>query len=181
MALRVDGARKFVLEELEKQQIGAPRRLELVREHKVLEWLIPALEELMVLPIQDIRAEEIEQMGWEVFCILARGKEAQAQQRSILAHLSIPRDINHFCKSAEDCQYQRQIWWWQVVAKKLLQPKNPISLKDCYEFLTSNSPAGLNEECHRELVQFLEGKGIFRLEMAILEGVKKAVESIYSI
>ncbi|KAF8804884.1 hypothetical protein BYT27DRAFT_7213576 [Phlegmacium glaucopus] len=94
---------------LKQLEIPATERIKLAQQYKIYDWVAPAIQELLKLPLNSLFNDDLNHINLRVYSIIARAKEAMERQRKIIAAFppSLPKDSHDFqtawCPSHATC------------------------------------------------------------------------------
>lgn len=70
---------------LEQLDIPATERIKLAQQYELYNWVAPAIQELLKLPLNSLSNDDLNHINLHVYSIIARAKEAMERQCKIIA------------------------------------------------------------------------------------------------
>jgi hypothetical protein len=134
----------------------------------------------MTEPVCSWTDEHLEQMGFRIYSILTKAKEALESERKLLA--AVPPKISEkdnenqsWCESHNQCV---KIWdevWFKVVARALLHPKTPLQFSGGIELLQRTPHTGMKPACKKAMIDWVQGQDGFKSQRIITQ---RAIDAI---
>ncbi|KAF8130089.1 hypothetical protein K438DRAFT_1999467 [Mycena galopus ATCC 62051] len=97
----------------------------------IADWIEPAFHGLLAIPLDALKIEEINLVGFSVYIILAETKAKIARHRALCALTAPPATHNALCENPTECSAAWAHAWWgetgrQGVAVALVHPAQHI-------------------------------------------------------
>jgi len=173
---------KFARHGLERLEISATEKIKLAKQYEIRDWVAPAVQELLRLPLNGLTNDDLNHINLRVYSIIAKAKEASERQRKIIAAFppGLPKDSPDFqiawCPSHVTCS---KVWadtWWRVVARSILHPLDPLDLNKVVDFLKTIDHRGMSIGCKEDMLRWLQMDGrSFNTLQAVEEGAIRSV------
>ena len=75
---------KFAQHWLEQRNIPATERLQLAKHYEIRDWVAPAVQELLKMPLSSLSNGDLDHINIRLYSIIAKAKEAIEKQRKII-------------------------------------------------------------------------------------------------
>ena len=112
-------------------------------------------------------------MGFRVYVILAKAKEAMERERKLTSAYPPPMTESWECEKHDKC---RTVWkeiWWKKVARQLLHPTKPLLFHETVGYISGIEHSGMTPSCKTMMLEKVTTSG-FKDEM-IVDGATEAV------
>lgn len=154
-------------------------KIYLARLYNIPSFIRPAFQALCdrAIKLQSLLPHDIRKLGLEVFAVLAKVKEAIEAERVLVAYhapkiMYITADLDCRFDQHEECRRAWQKAWWDKMAREILQPSMPFSLKFpvmAKQQVELLEVPGMTKGCRDAMVDFVLASGGFDAEQAYIE------------
>jgi hypothetical protein len=143
------------------------RLLELSRRFRVDEWIRPAFQELVAIPVHTLSLEDIRAMGDRNYTALSRC-QSTIQHLRLAVSATTPAIGDHAisCTSPRSCENAWKSFWWNEFAKDYLTI--PLSGRDAMAYLDDARPEQVNLDCKHKVFVDITAKGILNAEVSVV-------------
>lgn len=162
-------AANSAIKELHSLYLPPTRRIEIARLYNVESWLKPAFRVLIDVQLTSLEAEQVRQMGFGLYEILARGKERLELYRRSIAFVAPDMSFDEDdldwggCTRHQQCISAWKAYWWRHMARDLLHPDTPLALSDVHETLSKATVTGLADNCKAAILHKIDFDGTRRI------------------
>lgn len=144
-------------------------KLQLARKYKIARWVEPTARILLRLDTSLITWECANQIGHDVYFVLASTKAKIEEMRKRMAFKAPYLIEGADCKNHALCQ---EVWnriWWDCMGPLILRPDWLLAGPKVQESLENKPIPGVNRRCQDETVESLANKGTFLQDTEVLE------------
>lgn len=178
----IESSISWAIQKLDQLSLTPARKLELAQTYAIMNWIGPAMRELLQHPLTAASDTEICQIGFRGFIILAKAKETlERHRKSLAAHppaLEIQPSPTCSLVAHHKCTDAWRAFWWKRIARVLLHPTNPLAFGQVIRFITdSPHPDNLNQACKECMIAHMRESGGLEMEEQIFQGAVNSMES----
>lgn len=153
----MENAASSAIQALETLYLSPTRQLELARLYRIEEWVRRALDRMLNRQLTYITAVERQQLGFELYAIIAMAKESLERWYRSIAFQAPGLDFDEEmdmewggCSSHAVCKKVWQSYWWRHMARYILDPEPEdlfIDLEKIKDKLRAAEIEGLAPNC----------------------------------
>ncbi|KAJ7149102.1 hypothetical protein C8R46DRAFT_1044373 [Mycena filopes] len=120
----------YAISVLEKMDLPASRRLELAGKFTIADWVQPAVKKILNQNLSTLNDNDICAMGWKVYSILVKAKEAldAETRRTAFVPPAMSKDPAWECKEHSSCLSVWPKLWFDKIGRELLHADRAIQL-----------------------------------------------------
>ncbi len=173
------------LESLEFEEFHPALRLKLGRKFGVEGWIKTAVSALLQYPLKFLEEQHTQWLGFPVYVVLARCREALESERRLVA--LIPLDISNelLYRPLEGCTDHHQcsrVWksvWWERIGKMILHPNALLGwdFRDVKRKLKGIEFNGMNDGCRDTAIKEVLASRALDIDEAYIDEVLKMLNS----
>jgi len=165
----------FAVSELHKLNLKSSHRIYLALRYGIPQWVPMATRVLLRLSFDDLNAEDLNHLGYNVFEKIAKGKESVLQiRRSLAFYPPYPKvdDAPH-CTHQERCKKTWFEVWGKEIFRLIHHPSNYLPLSSILITLKSVKHDGMHKTCKSFVISWMEEScpGLQKEERAICQTV----------
>lgn len=178
----VESGRVWAIHHLETTpSVPASLRLHLARRYAVPNWIEPAFRDLVFnISLGDLRGDDFTHLGYPVYILISKLKEAIEQERRVVAYLAPDcRTHNAACTNSDRCSLIWRETWWLKIGRRLLNPEasQAMPFEAGPDVVRSLEWAGMTAGCRERMVEIVaEGSGFSGAEDIFKQGLEKLAE-----
>ena len=160
------------------------QRLYIARRYGLLNWISSPIRELLASSFEKYAQDSENQLGFNLYVIIATAKESIATERKRLGnHSPFPQNFDDgpFCIGAqhETC---KRVWaekWFFQVVRRIHHPTTPIALSMVPQLLEEMEHRGMNPECKEFLITWLKQSSHIQKEEDLIEETIDKVRNLF--
>ncbi|KAI0697420.1 hypothetical protein C8T65DRAFT_743210 [Cerioporus squamosus] len=174
----VDDGRTWAIHHLEHtENVPASLRLRLALRYEVPQWVEPAFRDLVFnVPVSHLKRDDLASIGYPVYALITKVKEAIDRERRVLAHL--PPELNTHDPTCANNARCAMIWretWWMKIGRRLLDPDPKVELTFAAgpDAVRNVEWTGMTAGCREKMVMAVTGgQGFAGPEQIFAAGLK---------
>ena len=158
---------EFAASELLRFNLKPAHRLYLARRYDLVDWIPDSVRILLSTPLEQYHIGAETPLDIELYMLIAKAKESIALERHRVGNFpAFPKDFDNgpFCPQHNQC---KRVWtekWFFIISRKIHQITDPLSLSLIPAALEQIDHRGMNPECRRSILGWLEEDGASQLQ-----------------
>jgi hypothetical protein len=152
-------------------------RFRLARTYSILDWIEPAVRQLLEWDTIAFDLQHVEDIGNAAFYHIMMAKAKLHRLRVGMAFKCPPLERDPSCRRSCTAAWEKE--WWNGLAKHILHPVWTMTGYMIRQQLDVTEIEGVCDRCQKLTVQALTDRGIFTKDQEILEEAIREVKHIH--
>src|SRR5271169_102392 len=175
---------QFAIGQLLEFNLHPAHRLRLASRYHLAGWISHVVRDLLQLPLPDYTTEDIEHIGVNIFIIIATAKEKiSIERKRFTNYVPFPKNSENapFCLQHTTC---KKVWyevWFTVIVRRIHSVTDYIPLVNLPAELQSTDHNGINLECKRFIIEWIQDSPHLQVEERIITNTVDSINDLCGI
>lgn len=177
----------YAIQQLDVHTLQPAKRLSLAQKYGIAGWVSEAVRSLLLLPFREYTEQDIRDLSFPGYLVIACAKEEIQKQRKVLAAIP-PYPLDVSADNAPHCTYHTtciRVWydkWAKEIVPRIHHPTNHFPLSKTITALQEMDHIGMNLACKCYAIEWMISScpGLGKEEALIWKTIE-TIQAMFSI